>query len=170
MALSTAVPVLVFGLIGGLRLVWKSDAVSWVECAAITLCFASLQAHIFNTALHPENRFNLIGGLLPNADPSMYLSLANQWSNATRVVTPQTTRQFFPCFLTAMLWVCRRDLKMIVSLFTLITGVLSFVAWRQVRAVFGWFGATLFITLVFSFIDATWSAYYARNNLAFGSR
>jgi hypothetical protein len=151
MALGTAVPVIVFGLIGGLRLVWKSDAVSWVECAAITLCFASLQAYIFNTALHPENRFNLIGGLLPNADPSMYLALANQWSDGLRVTTPQTTRQFFPCFLSAMLWICRRDLKMIVSIFTLITGVLSFVAWRQVRAVFGWLGATLFVTLVFFF-------------------
>jgi hypothetical protein len=151
MALGTAVPLLVFGLIGGLRLVWKSDAVSWVECAAITLCFASLQAYIFNTALHPENRFNLIGGLLPNADPSMYLALANQWSDGLRVTTPQTTRQFFPCFLSAMLWICHRDLKMIVSIFTLITGLLSFIAWRQVRAVFGWLGATLFVTLVFFF-------------------
>jgi hypothetical protein len=151
MALGTAIPVLVFGLIGGLRLVWKSDAVSWIECAAITLCFASLQAYIFNTALHPENRFNLIGGLLPNADPSMYLALANQWSDGLRVATPQTTRQFFPCFLSAMLWICRRDLRMIVSIFTLITGVLSFVAWRQVRAVFGWLGATLFVALVFFF-------------------
>ena len=151
MALGTAIPVLVFGLIGGLRLVWKSDAVSWIECAAITLCFASLQAYIFNTALHPANRFNLIGGLLPNADPSMYLSLANQWSDGIRVTTPQTTRQFFPCFLSAMLWICRRDLKMIVSIFTLITGVLSFIAWRQVRGMFGWLGATLFVALVFFF-------------------
>ena len=151
MALGTSVPMVVFGLIGGLRLVWKTDAVSWIECAAITLCFASLQAYIFNTALHPENRFNLIGGLLPNADPSMYLSLANQWSDGLRVMTAQTTRQFFPCFLSAMLWICHRDLKMIVSIFTLITGILSFVAWRPVRAVFGWVGGTLFITLVFFF-------------------
>ena len=151
MALGTAVPVLVFGVIGCLRFVWRSDAVSWVECAAVTLCFASLQAYIFNTALHPENRFNLIGGLLPNADPSMYLALANQWSDGSRVITPQTTRQFFPCFLSAMLWICRRDLKMIVSIFTLVTGVLAFVAWRQVRAVFGCLGATLFVTLVFLF-------------------
>ncbi len=151
MALGTAVPLFVFGLIGGLRLVWEGDAVSWVECAAITLCFASLQAYIFNTALHPDNRFNLIGGLLPNADPSMYLSLANQWSDGIRVVTPQTTRQFFPCFLSAMLWICRRDLKVIVSIFTLITGVLSFITWRQVRSMFGWVGATLFVTLVFFF-------------------
>jgi hypothetical protein len=149
MAVGTWIPLVVFGLIGGLRLVWKNDAVSWVECAAITLCFASLQAYIFNTAMHPQNRFNLIGGLLPNADPSMYLSLANQWSDATRVITAQTTRQFFPCFLAAMLWICRRDLKMIVSIFTLITGILSFVAWRQVRVLFGWLGATLFVTLVF---------------------
>jgi hypothetical protein len=151
MALGTSVPLLVFGLIGGLQLVWKSDAVSWIECAAITLCFACLQAYIFNTALHPANQFNLLGGLLPNADPSMYLSLANQWSDGIRVVTPQTTRQFFPCFLAALLWICRRDLKMIVSIFTLITGVLSFVAWRQVRAVFGWLGATVFLTLFFFF-------------------
>jgi hypothetical protein len=151
MALGTWVPLFVFGVIGGLRLLWKNEAVSWVECAAITLCFASLQAYIFNTALHPQNRFNLIGGLLPNADPSMYLSLANQWSDGIRVTTPQTTRQFFPCFLSAMLWICHRDLKMIVSIFTLITGVLSFVAWRQVRAVFGWLGATLFLALVFFF-------------------
>jgi hypothetical protein len=151
MALGTAVPLLVFGLIGGLRLVWKSNTVSWIECAAIALCFVSLQSYIFNTALHPENRFNLIGGLLPNADPSMYLALANQWSDGSRVITPQTTRQFFPCFLAAMLWICRRDLKLIVSVFTLITGILSFVAWRQVRTVFGWLGATLFITLVFFF-------------------
>lgn len=155
MALGTLVPVVVFGLIGGLRVVWKSDAVSWVECAAITLCFASLQAYIFNTALHPANRFNLLGGLLPNADPSMYLSLANQWSDGIRVVTTQTTRQFFPCFLAAMLWLCNRDLKLVVSLFTLITGVLSFAAWRQVRAMFGWLGATLFVTLVFFFYRGT---------------
>jgi hypothetical protein len=151
MALSTAVPLMVFGLIGGLRLVWKGDEVWWFECAAITLCFASLQGYIFNTALHPANQFNLLGGLLPNADPSMYLSLANQWSDGIRVVTPQTTRQFFPCFLAAMLWLCNRDIKLIVSLFTLITGVLSFVAWRQLRAMFGWLGATLFLTLVFFF-------------------
>jgi hypothetical protein len=151
MALGTAVPVLVFGLIGGLRLVWKSDAVPWVECAAITLCFVSLQAYIFNTALHPANRFNLIGGLLPNADPSVYLSLANQWSDGIRVVTPQTTRQFFPCFLSAMLWICHRDLKLIVSIFTIITGLLSFVAWRQIRVTFGLLGATLFLALVFFF-------------------
>ncbi len=151
MALGTTIPLVIFGLIGGLRLVWRSDDVLWLECAAITLCFASLQAYIFNTALHPQNRFNLIGGLLPNADPSMYLSLANQWSDGMRVITTQTTRQFFPCFLSAMLWICGRDLKMIVSLFTLITGVLSFVAWRQVRATFGWLGATLFVGLVFFF-------------------
>jgi hypothetical protein len=151
MALGTVVPLLVFGLIGGLRLVWKSGAVSWIECAAITLCFSCLQSYIFNTALHPANQFNLLGGLLPNADPSMYLSLANQWSDGVRVVTPQTTRQFFPCLLAAMLWLCNRDLKLIVSLFTLITGVVSFAAWCQVRAMFGWLGATLFVTLVFFF-------------------
>jgi hypothetical protein len=151
MALSTVVPLVVFGLIGGLRLVWREDEVSWLECAAITLCFACLQAYIFNTALHPQNRFNLLGGLLPNADPSVYLALANQWSDGMRVVTAQTTRQFFPCFLSAMLWLCNRDLKMIVSLFTLITGVLSCVAWRQVRVTFGWLGATLFLSLVFFF-------------------
>jgi hypothetical protein len=151
MALGTLVPLVVFGLIGSLRLVWKSIDLSWLECGAITLCFTCLQAYIFNTALHPANRFNLIGGLLPNADPSFYLSLANQWSDGIRVVTPQTTRQFFPCFLSAMLWICRRDLKMIVSVFTLITGVLSFLAWRQVRITFGWLGATLFLALVFFF-------------------
>jgi hypothetical protein len=151
MALSTVVPLLVFGLIGGLRLVWSEDKVSWIECAAITLCFSCLQAYIFNTALHPANRFNLLGGLLPNADPSVYLSLANQWSDGMRVVTPQTTRQLFPCFLSAMLWLCDRNLKTIVSLFTLITGVVSFLAWRQVRVMFGWLGATLFLSLVFFF-------------------
>ena len=150
-ALGTVAPLLIFGLIGGLRLVWSDDEVLWLECAAIALCFACLQAYIFNTALHPQNRFNLLGGLLPNADPSVYLSLANQWSDGIRVVTPQTTRQFFPCFLSAMLWICRRDLKTIVSIFTLITAVLSFVAWRQVRITFGWLGATLFLALVFFF-------------------
>ena len=150
-ALGTVAPLLIFGLIGGLRLVWGDDHVLWLECAAITLCFACLQAYIFNTALHPANRFNLLGGLLPNADPSLYLSLANQWGDGIRVVTPQTTRQFFPCFLSAMLWICRRDLKTIVSIFTLITAVLSFVAWRQVRITFGWLGATLFLALVFFF-------------------
>jgi hypothetical protein len=151
MALGTAIPLVIFGLIGGLCLVWRRDDVLWLECAAITLCFVCLQAYIFNTALHPVNRFNLIGGLLPNADPSMYLSLANQWSDGMRVITTQTTRQFFPCFLSAMLWICGRDVKMIVSIFTLITGVLSFVAWRQVRITFGWLGATLFVALVFFF-------------------
>lgn len=151
MALGTWFPLITFGLIGSLRFIWKDTDLSWLECAAITFCFTCLQAYIFNTALHPQNRFNLIGGLLPNADPSMYLSLANQWSDGTRVVTPQTTRQFFPCFLAAMLWVCRRDLKMIVSIFTLVTGALSFMAWRQVRMTFGWLGATLFVTLVFFF-------------------
>jgi hypothetical protein len=151
MALGTVMPMLVFGLIAGLRLVCKEDVATPLECAAITLCFSCLQSYIFNTALHPANQFNLLGGLLPNADPSMYLSLANQWSDGIRVVTPQTTRQFFPCFLAAMLWVCDRDLKLIVSLFTLITGILSFAAWRQVRAMFGWLGATLFLTLVFFF-------------------
>ncbi len=151
MALSTVIPLMVFGLIGGLRLVWSGDTASWLECAAITLCFACLQAYIFNTALHPANRFNLLGGLLPNADPSVYLSLANQWSDGMRVVTPQTTRQLFPCFLSTMLWLCGRNLKTIVSLFSLITGVVSFLAWRQVRVMFGWLGATLFLSLVFFF-------------------
>jgi hypothetical protein len=151
MALGTLVPLVVFGLIGSLGLVWKGVDLSWLECGAISLCFVCLQAYIFNTALHPANRFNLIGGLLPNADPSVYLSLANQWSDGIRVVTPQTTRQFFPCFLSGMLWICRRDLKLIVSVFTLITGLLSFVAWRQVRITFGWLGATLFLGLVFFF-------------------
>jgi len=155
MALDTVVPIVVFGLIGGLTLIHRDDLASWLECAAITLCFACLQGYIFNTALHPANRFNLLGGLLPNADPSMYLSLANQWSDGIRVVTPQTTRQFFPCFLAAMLWLCSRDLKLIVSIFTLITGVLSFAAWRQVRAMFGWLGATLFLALIFFFYRAT---------------
>jgi hypothetical protein len=151
LALGTVIPMLVFGLIASLRLVWKDDVGSALECGAITLCFACLQGYIFNTALHPANQFNLLGGLLPNADPSVYLSLANQWSDGVRVVTPQTTRQFFPCFLAAMLWLCNRDLKLIVSVFTLITGALSFAAWRQVRAMFGWLGATLFLTLVFFF-------------------
>src|SRR5438132_8452972 len=151
MALSTVVPLAVFGLVGGLRVAWSGDKMSWLECAAITLCFSCLQAYIFNTALHPANRFNLLGGLLPNADPSLYLSLANQWSDGIRVVTPQTTRQLFPCFLSTMLWLCDRNLKTIVSLFTLITGVMSFVACRQVRVMVGWLGATLFLSLVFVF-------------------
>jgi hypothetical protein len=155
MAVGALVPFVIFGLISGLCRVWRSEGVLWLECAAITFCFASLQAYIFNTALHPANRFNLIGGLLPNADPSVYLSLANQWSDGIRVVTPQTTRQFFPCFLSALLWICQRDLKLIVSVFTLVTGVLSFVAWHQVRATFGWLGATLFVALVFFFYRAT---------------
>src|SRR5438445_12932317 len=50
-----------------------------------------------------------------------------------------------------MLWLCDRNLKTIVSLFTLITGVMSFLAWRQVRVMFGWLGATLFLSLVFFF-------------------
>src|SRR5207244_2460227 len=57
----------------------------------------------------------------------------------------------FPCFLAAMLWICRRDLKLILSIFTLITGALSFLAWRQVRLTFGWLGATLFVAIVFFF-------------------
>ncbi len=149
MALGTVVPMVVFGVIGAVRLVWKGDEALGFECAAITLCFACLQAYIFNTALHPENRFALVGGLLPNADPSMYLSLANQWNDGIR--PGFTSRQFFPCFLSAMLWICQRDLKMIVSVFTLITGGLSFLAWRQVRMTFGWLGATLFVVLVFFF-------------------
>src|SRR6266513_150244 len=79
-AMGTLVPILVFGVIGALRWTWKKDAaIAAIECAAIVFCFSCLQAYIFNTALHPANRFNLIGGLLPNADPSLYLSLANQW-------------------------------------------------------------------------------------------
>lgn len=170
MALDTVFPIVVFGLIGGLTLIHRDDLASWLECAAITLCFACLQGYIFNTALHPANRFNLLGGLLPNADPSMYLSLANQWSDGIQVVTPQTTRQFFPCFLAAMLWLCSRDLKLIVSIFTLITGVLSFAAWRQVRAMFGWLGATLFLALIFSSIVPQLSACCSPNSLDFGSR
>ena len=50
-----------------------------------------------------------------------------------------------------MLWLCDRDIKLILSLFTLVTGGLSFLAWRQVRVVFGWLGATLFVALIFFF-------------------
>jgi hypothetical protein len=149
MAMGTAAPLLVFGAIGAIRLLWRDDAMSGVECAGITLCFACLQAYIFNTTIHPENRFNLVGGLLPNSDPSMFLSLANQWLDGIRPAF--TSREFFPCFLSTMLWICQRDLKIIVSIFTLVTGVLTFLAWRQVRIIFGWMGATLFVTLVFFF-------------------
>src|SRR5690349_19076167 len=55
MALDTVVPIVVFGLIGGLTLIHRDDLASWLECAAITLCFACLQGYIFNTALHPAN-------------------------------------------------------------------------------------------------------------------
>ena len=150
-ATGTVVPLVLFAFISALPLILNSPRTAWLEWAAITLCFAAAQAYIFNTALHPDNRFNLIGGLLPNADPSMYLSLASQWKSGIRVVTPQTTRQFFPCFLAAMLWLCKLDLKVIVSLFTLITAGCLFLAWRRVRIAVGWAGATLFIVLVFSF-------------------
>lgn len=149
MASGTAAPLAVFTMISALGLVSRRSDTLAIECAAITLTFVCLQAYIFNTALHPENRFNLVGGLLPSADPSMYLSLANQWMDGIR---PRfTAREFFPCFLSTMLWICDRDLKVIVSVFTLVTGVLSFLAWRQVRITFGWLGATLFVTLVFFF-------------------
>jgi hypothetical protein len=149
MALGTGIPLVVFGIIGTLRLLWRDDAISGVECASITLCFACLQAYIFNTAQHPEDRFTLVGGLLPNSDPSMFLSLANQWLDGIR--PGFTSREFFPCFLSTMLWICQRNLKVIVSVFTLITGMLTFLAWRQVRITFGWIGATLFVALVFFF-------------------
>lgn len=149
MALGTAMPLVVFGVIGTLRLLWTDDAVWGVECASITLCFVCLQAYIFNTTQHPEDRLTLVGGLLPNSDPSMFLSLANQWLDGIR---PKfTSRQFFPCLLSTMLWICQRDLKTIVSIFTLSSGVVTFLAWRQVRITFGWIGATLFVTLVFFF-------------------
>lgn len=151
MAVGTLVPLIVFAVISGLSAIQDPRRALWMEWAAITLSFVCLQAYIFNTALHPDNRFNLIGGLLPNADPSMYLSLASQWQSGIRVVTPQTTRQFFPCLLAAMLWICHRDLKTIVSVFTMITGSLTFLAWHQVRLVFGRLGSILFIALVFSF-------------------
>ena len=72
-ATGTIVPLMLFALIGALLLILNSRRSAWLEWAAITLCFAAAQAYVFNTALHPDNRFNLIGGLLPNADPSMYL-------------------------------------------------------------------------------------------------
>src|SRR4029077_10906112 len=149
MALGTVVPLIVFGVIGTLRLLWTDDAVWGIECASITLCFVCLQAYIFNTTQHPEDRLTLVGGLLPNSDPSMFLSLANQWLDGIR---PKfTSREFFPCLLSTMLWICQRDLKTIISIFTLTTGVVTFLAWRQVRITFGWLGATLFVTLVFFF-------------------
>jgi hypothetical protein len=151
LALGTVSPIVCFALIGIVHCKENPRVALWAEWAMITFCFACLQAYIYNTALHPDNRFNLIGGLLPNADPSMYLSLASQWQSGVRVVTPQTTRQFFPCFLSTMLWLCNRDLKIIVSLFTLITGGFAFLAWRQVRISLGWLAATLFVTLVFFF-------------------
>lgn len=154
MGRGTLVPLLVFAVIGLFRLFRKTTSVLWWEWGAITLCFALLQAYIFNTALHPGNHFNLIGGLLPNADPSMYLSLASQWERGLRVVTPQTTRQFFPCFLAAMLWICHHDIKAIVSIFTLVTGGVLFFAWAQVRLLLGWIGSTLFAASVFFFYRA----------------
>src|SRR6266496_822995 len=149
MALGTAVPLIVFAAIGTLRLLWTDDAVWGIECAGITLCFVCVQAYIFNTLQHPEDRLTLVGGLLPNSDPSMFLSLANQWLDGIR---PKfTSREFFPCLLSTMLWFCQRDLKMIVSIFTLTSGVVTFLAWHQVRITFNWIGATLFATLVFFF-------------------
>src|SRR6267378_8417886 len=63
MALGTAVPLIVFGVIGTQRLLWTDDGVWGIECASITLCFVCLQAYIFNTTQHPEDRLTLIGGL-----------------------------------------------------------------------------------------------------------
>ncbi len=151
MAFGTVTPILAFALISLFRVYLDPRRALWWEWGSITLCVVCLQAYIFNTASHPGNNFNLIGGLLPNADPSMYLSLADTWRRGIRVVTPQTTRQFFPCFLAGMLWICQSNLKAIVSIFALITGGTLFLAWHQVRRSFGWLGATLFGSLVFFF-------------------
>ena len=98
MALGTVIPIVVFGLVGCFCFVCRDEEAVWLEWAAITLCFVCLQAYIYNTALHPANRFNLLGGLLPNADPAMYLSLASQWERGVPSSNATDYETVFPLF------------------------------------------------------------------------
>jgi hypothetical protein len=115
----------------------------------IALLFCSLQAYCFNTATHPApfNPF-VIWGFLPYTDGQLYLNNAVEIAEGTGIRFAFGPRQMWPGFLAVLHTWCHGDLKLMLSLLTLMQAAITFTTWEIIYLIVGPVGAFIWLSCV----------------------
>jgi hypothetical protein len=115
----------------------------------IALLFCSLQAYCFNTATHPAS-FNpfVIWGFLPNTDGQLYLNNAVEIAEGIGIRFTFGPKQMWPGFLAILYTWCHGDLKLMLSLLTLMQAAITFATWELVYLIIGPVGAFVWLSCV----------------------
>jgi hypothetical protein len=115
----------------------------------IALVFCSLQAYCFNTATHPDpNNPFVVWGFLPNRDGQLYLNNAVEIAEGIGIRFAFGPRQMWPGFLALLHTWCHGDLKLMLSLLTLMQAVITFTTWEMVYLILGRAGAFVWLSCI----------------------
>lgn len=114
----------------------------------IALLFCSLQAYCFNTARTPEANPYVMWGLLPRIDGQYYLNGAVEIAEGIGIRSAFGARQMWPGFLALLHTWCHGDLKLILSLLTLMQAAIAFTTWELICLMLGRVAAFIWLTCV----------------------
>jgi hypothetical protein len=117
----------------------------------IALLFCALQAYCFNTATHPALFPVVDWGLLPSLDSQHYLDGAVGIAEGVGIRSPFGARQMWLGFLALLHTWCHGDLKLMLSLLTLMQAAIAFTTWEMVCATLGRGGAFIWLSSVILF-------------------
>jgi hypothetical protein len=111
----------------------------------IAILFSSLQAYCYNTATHPALNPFSTWGFLPNTDSFYYLSNAVEIAEGVGIRAGFGARQMWPGFLALIHFCCHGDLKLMLSLLTLMQAAIMFATWEMLLLLLGRFAAFIWL-------------------------
>lgn len=116
----------------------------------IALLFCSLQAYCFNTARHPDPAFNpfVMWGFFPYTDAHFYLNNAVEIAEGIKIRFAFGPRQMWPGFLALLHTWCHGDLKLMLSLLTLMQAAIAFTTWEMIYLILGRAAAFVWLSCV----------------------
>jgi hypothetical protein len=105
----------------------------------IAILFCALQAYCFNTGRHPNPAANpeVLWGFFPNTDGQIYLNNAVEIAEGVGIRFAFGPRQLWPGLLSLLHTWCHGDLKLMLSLLTLMQTAVTFVTWEMIYLMFG---------------------------------
>jgi hypothetical protein len=114
----------------------------------IALLFCSLQAYCFNSASHPVTNPFVIWGFLPSTDGRHYLNGAVEIAEGIGIRSAFGARQMWPGFLALLHAWCHGDLKLMLSLLTLMQAAIAFTTWELICLTLGRVAAFIWLGCV----------------------
>ncbi|HZS17758.1 MAG TPA: hypothetical protein VFA51_07485 [Candidatus Udaeobacter sp.] len=119
----------------------------------IAILFCALEAYCFNTAKHPHPAANpeILWGFFPNTDGQIYLNDAVEIAEGVGIRFAFGPRQLWPGFLSLLHTWTHGDLKLMLSLLTLMQAAVTFVTWEMIYLMLGRVGAFVWLGCVTQF-------------------